>query len=93
MDDRRYAMLRRLMTEVELGRSTFQAISQDAAIMIGLHNAEQMSVAAAEEVNECFDELEQRGMIEVLSRSSAGFIHVDRLTRQGRDLLNTMRSS
>ena len=92
MDDRRYAMLRRLLTEVELGRSSFQAISQDAATTIGIHNAEQMSESGAEEVNECFDELEQRGMIEILSRSSAGFIHVDRLTRQGRDLLDTMRS-
>ena len=46
MDDRRYAMLRRLLMEIELGRSTFQAILQEAATNFGVHNAEQMSEAA-----------------------------------------------
>ena len=93
MDAARTAMVRRLLIEIELGKKTFQAISTDAASLIGVHHAEQMGESEAEEINRSFDELEQRGMVEILSRSGAGFIHVDRLTSQGRGLLKNLRSS
>jgi hypothetical protein len=92
LDSQRSGMARRLLIEIELGKQTFQVISKKAAALIGVYHAEEMNETEAEDVNRCLDDLEKRGMITILSRSAAGFVHVDRLTSQGRALLKTLRA-